>query len=341
MISVAIIFLICATFAENAVYVGRGYDTADDPLNVKITKLLDVNLESKASSWKNDLSRFYQPQREDNDIDKKDGYVQIPMKFSFAVDEKRNPNILEGCRNLVGVSQPSLCFLKSSSTAAEKYIAYPRSCREIQENGNNKSGIYEIKPRTSSKPFAVLCDMEIQGGGWTHIQKRFDGSQEFYQMWRDYKFGFGNLDGEFWIGLENIYHMTGFEANELLIELTDKEKKTGHAHYTSFAIGPEKDGYKLTVLNGYSGDIGDGLNGHLNAKFSTKDMDLDENSGSCATTYEGGWWYKSCYTSCLNGKYSNVIVPDGLKYHGINWNGFRSKEYNLSGSRIMIRPIGS
>lgn len=54
--------------------------------------------------------------------------------------------------------------------------------------------------------------MVTKGGGWTVIQKRFDGSEDFFREWRDYKFGFGNLHREFWIGLENIYQLTGWSS---------------------------------------------------------------------------------------------------------------------------------
>lgn len=85
----------------------------------------------------------------------------------------------------------------------------PKDCKEILNRGTTKSGIYKIKPEHSSKTFMVYCDMVTNGGGWTLIQNRFDGTEDFYLNWYDYKVGFGNIGGEFWLGLENIHQLTG------------------------------------------------------------------------------------------------------------------------------------
>lgn len=55
----------------------------------------------------------------------------------------------------------------------------------------------------------VLCDMKTRGGGWTYFLNRFDGTQDFYLNWSEYKNGFGNLAGEFWLGLDNLFELTG------------------------------------------------------------------------------------------------------------------------------------
>ena len=54
------------------------------------------------------------------------------------------------------------------------------------------------------QPFSVFCDMENNNGGWTVIQRRSDGSVDFFKNWVDYKFGFGSLENEFWLGNDKI-----------------------------------------------------------------------------------------------------------------------------------------
>uniref|UniRef100_A0A6P7EXG2 Microfibril-associated glycoprotein 4-like n=1 Tax=Diabrotica virgifera virgifera TaxID=50390 RepID=A0A6P7EXG2_DIAVI len=348
MISLLLVALVGVALSKNVVLFSGAVKSENDPVNMQLTKLLDVKIESKSDYWKNDLSRLLKSQAEENNIGKnEEEYVQVPLKLSFGIERTNNKNsfekgmesIFKTCGSLVGRSQLPFCRFNPHKGQEVNFNSYPRSCREILESGNNHSGIYVIKPRTSSKPYSVLCDMESRGGGWTYIQNRFDGSQDFYLPWRDYKFGFGDLDGEFWMGLENIYHMTGFETNELLVELTDREKKTAYAQYKSFAIGPEKDSYKLNTLTGYSGDAGDALIGHLNYKFSTFDVDQDIDARNCAQTFEGAWWYNNCIYSNLNGKHMNKPLPDAYKFHGLNWKGFRELDYNLAGSKMMIRPV--
>lgn len=80
--------------------------------------------------------------------------------------------------------------------------------------------------------------------------------------------------------------ISGFDINELLIELIDQNEVKSYAQYAAFSIGPYSQGHPLKVLGGYTGDAGDSLSYHAGSKFSTKDLDLDSwTEGSCALSH--------------------------------------------------------
>jgi len=37
------------------------------------------------------------------------------------------------------------------------------------------------------------------------VQRRMDGSEDFFRSWNDYVSGFGDLNGEFWLGWSATY----------------------------------------------------------------------------------------------------------------------------------------
>lgn len=147
---------------------------------------------------------------------------------------------------------------------------------------------------------SVFCDMITDGGGWTVFQRRQDGMENFDRDWNDYKLGFGDLNGEFWLGNEYLHMMTESGEHELRVELEKSSGYRSHASYSSFKIGHEKANYKLEV-DGYIGDAGDELSKrHSTMAFTTKDRDNDEFSRNCAQEYPGGWWFHTCYDTHLN-----------------------------------------
>ena len=102
--------------------------------------------------------------------------------------------------------------------------------------------------------FAVPCDMETTPGrGWTIFQRRIDGSENFYRTWAEYKSGFGNLSGEFWLGLDKIFRLSANGQNLLRIDLDTFENGSAYAVYESFSVGNESEAYVLNIGN-YSGN---------------------------------------------------------------------------------------
>ncbi|XP_076808922.1 microfibril-associated glycoprotein 4-like isoform X2 [Clavelina lepadiformis] len=135
------------------------------------------------------------------------------------------------------------------------------------------------------------------------FQRRFDGSVNFQRTWDEYKLGFGNSEGEFWLGLEAVHRLTRRGKCDLRVELQNFDDNHYWAKYSTFSVDSEADLYRLYV-GGYTGNATDRLEYHNNQPFTTMDRDNDAFGRNCASEHDGeagGWWYKSCYYSQLNG----------------------------------------
>ncbi|CAH6777109.1 angiopoietin-4 [Phodopus roborovskii] len=215
-----------------------------------------------------------------------------------------------------------------------------QDCAEIKGSGANASGVYTIRVANMTRPLKVFCDMDTDGGGWTLIQRRQDGSTSFQRTWEEYKEGFGNVAGEHWLGNEAVHHLTSRTAHLLRVELHDWEGRQTSIQYEHFQLGNEKQRYSLLVNTSSSST---GLKNSLaprGTKFSTGDMDNDNCMCKCAQMMSGGWWFDACGLSNLNGIY--YPVQQHLhKINGIRWHYFRGPSYSLHGTRMMLRPMGA
>ena len=174
---------------------------------------------------------------------------------------------------------------------------------------NQISGPYTVYPNGLTQEGAsVYCEFTADGI-WTVIQKRFDGSVHFFRSWEEYKKGFGDVSGEYWLGNDVIHSLTSQSSYSLKIVLTDWDNVTRYALYDTFAIGSEAEDYRLSI-GGYSGNAGDAMWYHNGNRFSTSDRDNDRReNASCAKQSTGCWWYNHCYWSNLNGVYKPQSSP--------------------------------
>uniref|UniRef100_A0A8C6SXE6 Angiopoietin-like 2a n=1 Tax=Neogobius melanostomus TaxID=47308 RepID=A0A8C6SXE6_9GOBI len=201
-----------------------------------------------------------------------------------------------------------------------------KDCQQALDNGYSISGMYLLKPENANKLLQAWCDMRHDPGGWTVILRRQDGSVNFFRNWDTYKQGFGNIDGEYWLGLENIYWLTNQGTYKMLVTLEDWSGRKTFAEYASFRIESEADFYRLRVGR-YHGNAGDSLTWHNGKQFTTLDRDNDAYTGNCAHYQKGGCgvWYRG-------GHYRSRYQD------GVYWAEFRGGAYSLRKVTMMIRP---
>ncbi|XP_041648282.1 angiopoietin-related protein 4-like [Cheilinus undulatus] len=211
-------------------------------------------------------------------------------------------------------------------------------CHNLFLKGQRASGIYTIQPE-GSQPFNVFCEMTSEGG-WTVVQKRLDGSQNFNQLWENYKSGFGNLNGEFWLGLENIHSLSKQGQYILQVEVSDgSELQTSHYGFKldgeekmfTLHLQPESENQEDIMKMGASG-----------LPFSTADRDNDlVQDANCAELLSGGWWFSSCGESNLNGKYPRR--PSMLRRHHSRrqrmfWTSTKGQNTSVKTTLLKIAP---
>lgn len=214
-----------------------------------------------------------------------------------------------------------------------------KNCAELYESGERVSGVYTIDPDGLGS-FDVFCDQNSARGGWTVFQKRLDGSVDFNNRgWADFKRGFGNLNGEFWLGLDKIHRLTKTKSR-LRVELEDTQGKTAYAEYDMFSVSSERNKYRLG-LGKYTGTAGDSLSFHRNMAFSTKDRNNGNGSaGSCALGSNSGWWFNGCVRASLNGYYYHG-PHTSAEWRGINWLTWKGPKYSAERAEMKVRPVDS
>ena len=191
------------------------------------------------------------------------------------------------------------------------------NCCCLGYNNNNynvkSSGVYTIANFCGVKcsNTRVYCDTSSGGGGggWTVIQRRKDGSVYFKNRdWVEYEDRFGNLHGEFWIGLRSMHCLTSQGNWELRIDYQLKNGTKSYLHYNKFAIGTAEDQYPLSISGFDSIGLIDPFgSGHLitRMKFSSHDRDNDFSHGNSALN-NGGGWYHSWSLMVLNDGNTNL-----------------------------------
>ncbi|XP_007571336.1 microfibril-associated glycoprotein 4-like [Poecilia formosa] len=246
-----------------------------------------------------------------------------------------------------------LGFLLLSSSVQSGKAALPEDCSEIQrQSPQASSGVYEIQPAGGNARFKVYCEIRPDGG-WIVFQRRSGPVVSFAEKWDSYKDGFGSLAHDHWLGLERVHLLTIDKHKKwtLRVDLWDHEGDTAYAEYSDFRIGKESTAFKLHVGR-YSGNAGNAILGTYpdidqnGFDFSTIDRDNDGCSPciyddiineECAFTEGGGWWYSSCGSASLNGKWRSTGDHIGWA-SGLHWLTWKPlAPYSAKATRMMIK----
>ncbi|KAG0728420.1 Angiopoietin-related protein 1 [Chionoecetes opilio] len=181
----------------------------------------------------------------------------------------------------------------------------PKDCAEALNSGMIRSGVTKIRPSAEMKPKPVWCEQKVVGGGWSvMLWRRKQPTQiDFRRTWKSYVEGFGDPDGEYWIGTR------GYELN----------------------VG----GYNKSSTGG------DALEYHNGMEFSTFNQDNDGSGGGSCSEWSGGggWWFNYCYYSNPTAIYPPADLPPNTQVdHLVEWRKWQGYYTYLSTFRMMIRP---
>ncbi|XP_063846524.1 ryncolin-1-like isoform X1 [Scylla paramamosain] len=260
-----------------------------------------------------------------------DACVAAALDFcSSGQEDSRYASLMEEAREVV----------QQVSAAVNKWESRPRHCKDLLDSGDSGSGLRQVYPYPGRPHHRVpvFCDHTVDGGGWTVFQRRTSDAvrQDFYRTWVEYQLGFGDLEGEFWLGLDLLHQLTSTTLQQLRIDLDDYEGEHRWAKYGFFHVGAPETKFRLSV-GSYSGDAGDSFTRHNGQAFSTHDADNDSHKTyNCAESRRGAYWYDNCADSNLNGyQYMGNYTSFA---DGIYWIHWRDHQYSLKRTSMMTRP---
>ena len=146
------------------------------------------------------------------------------------------------------------------------------------------------------------------------IQRRISDGVDFDRDWDDYVNGFGDIDGNYWMGLEEIHQLTTRQDVRLYIFIEAFEGEPFTLKLQTFSVGNAAGNYAWH-FSGYS-QSSDRVKGtafpsnYNGMMFTTRDRDNDIWDGiNCASDHHrGGWWYKSCAYIKFNGNYEGDVT---------------------------------
>ena len=150
------------------------------------------------------------------------------------------------------------------------------------------------------------------------MQNNVNTPNAFNRPWLDFKNGFGDSDGNYWLGNDVINNYRNGHQYQLYIYVYPVSEVYPYLaiYQWNFYVGESTSNYQLGIGKSGGNATSDGMGPMSNQRFSTFDKDNDvDNSHNCALKYGAGWWYGNnslsngyqCGTTMLNGCGNNFV----------------------------------
>ena len=148
------------------------------------------------------------------------------------------------------------------------------------------------------------------------IQQNVNGSNFFNRSWAEFKVGFNDSRGNYWLGNDLLHELTTSRSYKLRFDLQARSNLSWYyAEYSTFIVLSEASNYRITV-SGYSGNAGDLFSYNDGSMFTTFDRDNDLHATNCAANNGGGFWYKACSNANVNNALSGPGNNLGRSWFG-------------------------
>ena len=157
------------------------------------------------------------------------------------------------------------------------------------------------------------------------IQQNVDGSDFFNRSWAEFKVGFNDTRGNFWLGNDLLHQLTTSGRYKLRFDLQARSGSWYYAEYRTFIVTSEASNYRMHVSGYSSGNAGsNGFSYQDGMMFTTFDRDNDPWTHSsyrnnCAVLNGGGFWYKDCSRVDVNAMRGR---GNDFRWHGNSRNIF-------------------
>ena len=201
---------------------------------------------------------------------------------------------------------------------------YPLS--ELQACLQDPNAIMSIPGLDSDVPLSCI-------GPWTVLERRGEAPDVNFNLpWRDYKYGFGDTNSDFWLGLHPMFFITKVQSFLLRVDVWTFDGFFLSAEFDGFMVSDASKSYTLALgsFTGGSSNASAMVNLYNNRPFTT----YDKYSG--AGVVHGGWWF----TDDISETFGWLTGPVSNTVNGSQWYDRKGRR-TVPVKKVLLRTLHS